>query len=170
MLNPLRKPTPDLTIVAAGSRSVGVRAPSRLAKSGKRIRLKSERPNGLEGSIPSAATDSCSAVVLHESGDTVATGRCRPLLLTVPGLVSVCNEEVGNTPRGLRRKMEQPWKHTQRSLPFGGISEDHGSPGRGAALFARLVDATPGMVAGFNPQQRTSPSSGLYQAEALLPA
>lgn len=33
-----------------------VMAPSRLAKSGKRIRPKSERPNGLEGSIPSAAT------------------------------------------------------------------------------------------------------------------
>lgn len=31
----------------------------------------------------------------------------------------------------------------------------HHRPGRGAALFIRLEDATPGMVAGFNPQQRT---------------
>lgn len=124
----LCKPTPDLTIVAAGSRSAGARAPSRLAKSGKRIRPKSERPNGLEGSIPSAATDSCSAVVLHESGDTVATGRCRhrygkhvlhwsasqrcsysrclgrPIAPDRPGTCQVFMKRSGY-PRGLLRKM-----------------------------------------------------------------
>jgi len=42
---------------------------------------------------------------------------------------------------GVGRKPEQSFGHRR--------------PGRGAAMFIRLVDATPGIVAGFNPQQRT---------------